>query len=227
MVGGVNPHRLRARLVLIIITPDPLVGPSSTSAGSHRSAIYGTITKDLLLLTLEGIVQSSDAFPPLKSAASGLLFFATCADVASSNKKQIRDIYRRVDALAASLKRGVRDGDPLSPAHQDIIAALAQDIAILNEDLQDIIAERKSRFKRFFSAKRHREELRDVLSQLEAARMSYTTAIATLNATTNTRVLAHVQALTLTMGVRPVYMPGTGWAGDNVLPFMQARIEEV
>ena len=70
-----------ARLVLILVTPDPPTGSSSTSSGSTYHAIAGTIAKDALLLLLEGIVQSSDAFPPLKSAASGLQFFATCADV--------------------------------------------------------------------------------------------------------------------------------------------------
>ena len=70
-----------ARLVLILVTPDLPAGISSTSTSSSHYAIYGTIAKDALLLVLEGIVQSSDAFPPLKSAASGLLFFVTCADV--------------------------------------------------------------------------------------------------------------------------------------------------
>ena len=45
---------------------------------------------------------------------------------ASGNKKQIRDIYRRIDALAASLKCGARDGDMLSPEHQKAIIALAR-----------------------------------------------------------------------------------------------------
>ena len=70
-----------ARLVFILVTPDPPTGTSRTSTGSTYNALCGTITKDALLLLLEGIVQSSDAFPPLKSAASGLLFLATCADV--------------------------------------------------------------------------------------------------------------------------------------------------
>ena len=72
-----------ARLVLILVTPDPPTGASSTSNSSICHAIYGTIAKDALLLVLEGIVESSDAFPPLKSAASGLLFFATSADVST------------------------------------------------------------------------------------------------------------------------------------------------
>ena len=74
-----------ARLILIVVTPDPRTGASSTSTGSTRHEIYGTIAKDALLLVLEGIMQSSDAFPPLKSVASGLLFFATSADVSRRN----------------------------------------------------------------------------------------------------------------------------------------------
>ena len=70
-----------ARLVLILVTPDPPDGLSSTSNSSSYHAISVTIAKDALLLVLESIVQSSDAFPPLKSAASGLLFLASSADV--------------------------------------------------------------------------------------------------------------------------------------------------
>lgn len=72
-----------ARLVVIISTPDPTAGPHGTSASASWHIISGTIAKDTLLLALEGIVQSADAFPPLKSAASGLLFIATCADVST------------------------------------------------------------------------------------------------------------------------------------------------
>ncbi|KZV68407.1 hypothetical protein PENSPDRAFT_653223 [Peniophora sp. CONT] len=222
-----NPEMELPRLIWLIHTPDVLNGAHSTSTGSDRHTVLGTITKDILLTALEAIVQSSDAFPPLKSAASGLLFFATAAEMASSNRKQIRDIYRRIDGLAASLKRGIKDGDLLSPAHQDAIAALAQDIAILNEDLRDIVSERKSALTRFFGAKRHRAELQDVIWQLDNARSNYTTAIATLNASTNTQVLAHVRALTLVMGVQPVPMLGTRRADVVSFPFNAPRIEEV
>ena len=43
----------------------------------------------------------------------------------SSNKKQIRDLHKRVEGLAASLKRGTRVGAPLTPEHQGVISALA------------------------------------------------------------------------------------------------------
>ena len=110
---------------------------------------------------------------------------------ASDNKKQIRDIYRRIDALATSLRCGTQDGDMLSSEHQKAIMALARyghlqhrschtlvltfisDVKILEEDLGDILQERKSRFKRFIRAKRHREELQDIITQLEAAKTDY------------------------------------------------------
>ena len=39
-----------------------------------RDSITPAIVKDSLVLSLEGLMQSSDAFPPLKSALGGLLF---------------------------------------------------------------------------------------------------------------------------------------------------------
>ncbi|VDB88456.1 unnamed protein product [Peniophora sp. CBMAI 1063] len=215
-----------ARLVIILVTPDPPTGVSSTSPSADWAAIYGTVAKDALLFTLEGIVQSSDAFPPLKSAASGLLFFATSADMASSNKKHIRDIHKRVNGLTASLKRGAAEGSMLAPAHQDAISALAADISALKEDLESIVNERKNRFRRYFSAKRHREELQDIVWQLDNARSNYTTAVATLNATTNAQVLAHVRALTVVMGVNPMHLPGTRPVDAVSFPFGTSRFQE-
>ena len=46
--------------------------------------------------------------------------------MASSNKKQIRDIYRRINGLAKALKRGARGGNLISLEHQEAIETLAQ-----------------------------------------------------------------------------------------------------
>ena len=80
----------------------------------------------------------------------------------------------------------------LSPEHQKAIITLARcvrqrcssshatvltpssDVKIIEEDLGDILQERKNRFKRFFSAKRHRNELQDIVNQLEMAKSNYT-----------------------------------------------------
>ncbi|KZV68418.1 hypothetical protein PENSPDRAFT_653231 [Peniophora sp. CONT] len=218
-----SPEAELSRLTLIIVTPNPTIGAGSTSASSSR----GTITKDALLFVLEAIVQSSNAFRPLKSAASELLYFATSAEMASSNKKQVRDIYKRIDGLAAALQRGTLKGGPLTPEHQEAIRTLAEDIAVLNDELNEIIAERKSRFKRFFAAKRHRNELQDVVTQLDNTRMNYMMAMATLNATTIADVHGHVRAITLVLNARPVLAPGARRADAVEMPFSASRIEEV
>ena len=112
--------------------------------------------------------------------------------MASSNKKQIRDIYRAIEDLATSLRCGVQDkSDMLSPGHQEAIAVLSRyvqeycgpshagaltpssNMKMIEQDLESILQERKSRFKRFFSAKRHRSELQDIVKQLERADTNY------------------------------------------------------
>ena len=110
---------------------------------------------------------------------------------ASGNKKQIRDMYRAIDDLATSLRCGTHDEDMLSPKHQEALAALSRcvreycntcDVSVLirsrkmkiaEDDLRHILQERKSRFKRFFSAKRHRSELQDIVHQLGRADTNY------------------------------------------------------
>ncbi|KZV68387.1 hypothetical protein PENSPDRAFT_687262 [Peniophora sp. CONT] len=162
-----------ARLTWIIVAPNPTSGTRVTST-YDGPPVSGTLAKDMLLFTLEAVVHSGDAFPPLKSAANGLLFFATCAEMATSNKKQIRSIYKRIDILASCLERGCRtDGSPLSPVHQDAVSTLAKDIAAINEDLGKIALKRKSHFARYLCAKRHRHELRDILVQFEMAQTNY------------------------------------------------------
>ena len=121
--------------------------------------------------------------------------------------KDARDVYRRIDALATSLKCGVQDGDIISLEHQKAITALARcvhlqrsffytliltppsDVKIIEGNLGDILQERQSRFKRFFSAKRHRSELQDVVNQLEMARSNYTVRLSTRKATLRSLVM--------------------------------------
>ena len=47
----------------------------------QTSVSAGSITKDVLLLGLDALAQSADAFPPLKSAVGGLLFLTTQIEV--------------------------------------------------------------------------------------------------------------------------------------------------
>ena len=122
-----------------------------------------------------------------------------------------------------------------------------RDIAELNKEIEEIVAARKSRLRRYVSAKQHRAKLDGVAKKLEEARENYTVrfnahahtqmailthrlrqaAVVTLNATTTADVRAHVQAYTLLVGTTPVYAPGTRRADAVTFPFDAPRIEEV
>ena len=122
---------------------------------------------------------------------------------------------------------------------------MCRDIAELNKEIEGIVAERKSRLKRYVSAKQHRAKLEGVAKKLDEARGNYTVrcpgcasgamlmrrsrqaAVVTLNATSIADVRAHVQAYTLVAGTTPVYAPGTRRADALMLPFDAPRIEEV
>ena len=58
-----------------------VVSPGVVSHDSQESESAKRIGKDVLLLGLDALAQSADAFPPLKSAVCGLLFLTTQADV--------------------------------------------------------------------------------------------------------------------------------------------------
>ena len=97
-----------ARITGIIAMPDPIPGAASTLADSGKHGGFNTIARDTLLFALEAIVQSSDAFPPLKSAASGLFFFATYVDV--SGHAFYNACWRyAIDILKAGLRQQEAD----------------------------------------------------------------------------------------------------------------------
>ncbi|KZV70148.1 hypothetical protein PENSPDRAFT_651794 [Peniophora sp. CONT] len=82
-----NPSNLSAPLALAMA--HPITVPSSSTAStssfhtrsrSRISSVSKAIAKDTLLLGLDALAQSADAFPPLKSAVGGLLFIVTMVE---------------------------------------------------------------------------------------------------------------------------------------------------
>ena len=61
-----------------------IVSPGVVGHDSQESGSAKKIGKDVLLLGLDALAQSADAFPPLKSAVCGLLFFVNQADASAS-----------------------------------------------------------------------------------------------------------------------------------------------
>ena len=115
----------------------------------------------------------------------------------------------------------------------------------VESDLVSIMQERKSRFKRFFSAKRHRSELQDIVKQLERADANYMVRyvaacytrstdtfcsqrmVATMNAISLTEMRGQLKAIGHAMGISPTYNVGTRRATSVTFPTGAVRIEEV
>ncbi|VDB96256.1 unnamed protein product [Peniophora sp. CBMAI 1063] len=143
--------------------------------------------KEALLFGLEGLSQSADAFPPLKSAVGGLLFIVNQIELVSNNKNQIREIYAQIDGYAASLELAVPDVTALSPAGKNAICAFAAIIQAVRRDLDSLVQEKCSW--RFLRAKRHSARLQAILRQLDQADASFTRTMLASTDVQNTRIL--------------------------------------
>ena len=62
----------------------------------------------------------------------------------------------------------------MSPPLYESKTDTCRDIAELNKEIEDIVAERKSRLKRYVSAKQHRAKLEGVAKKLDEVRGNYT-----------------------------------------------------
>ncbi|KAI0321245.1 hypothetical protein OF83DRAFT_1168583 [Amylostereum chailletii] len=62
------------------------------------------ITSRTIRIGLEALNESSDVFPPLKSAIGGILFILTLTETMQGNKTAIEDIYQRIDEIQKNLE---------------------------------------------------------------------------------------------------------------------------
>ncbi|KAI0027722.1 hypothetical protein K488DRAFT_90519 [Vararia minispora EC-137] len=85
------------------------------------SASRRTIAKDTVLLGLEALKESADAFPPLKAAVGGLVFFVQLYSQMSSNRAEISQVYERIEDIEDSLTRAVPDITSLSPTQASAV----------------------------------------------------------------------------------------------------------
>ncbi|VDC01470.1 unnamed protein product [Peniophora sp. CBMAI 1063] len=157
----------------VVMAPDRVeVRATKSTSALERSSRCGGIAKDVLLLSLEALAQSADAFPPLKSAVGGLLFLTTQIELVSGNKQQILDIYAQIDAFAASLVHAIPDATRLSPAHEAAIRTLAENIQAVSSDVELIARQRP--IARFLRAKHHSARLEQLMKRLDQADKSFT-----------------------------------------------------
>ncbi|KZV70158.1 hypothetical protein PENSPDRAFT_685794 [Peniophora sp. CONT] len=178
-------------LLMTDIAPSP--NTTVVTGGKARRRKARAITKDALFFSLEALAQSADAFPPLKSAVCGLLFFASQVELVSGNKAQISDIYAQIDAFAESLVRAIPDATALSPALEAAIEALANDVKAVCSDIKAI--ERPRWYIQFLRAKQNSAELQGLARRLHLANESFTRTVLTSAETKTTQILGSVQLL--------------------------------
>ncbi|VDB96247.1 unnamed protein product [Peniophora sp. CBMAI 1063] len=142
-----------------------VIAETTDVAPSNRKS--REVAKEALLLLLQGLVASADAFPPLKSAVGGLSFVVD--QLVSSNKTQVLDVYARIRIIAESIARAMPVDDTPSPAHEAALRALTSEIEAVCITLRDITHERKHFVKRYICAKLHRAQLQDIVRRLDNA----------------------------------------------------------
>ncbi|KAI0026943.1 hypothetical protein K488DRAFT_91622 [Vararia minispora EC-137] len=89
-----------------------------TPSASHRM-----VAKDAVLFGLEALKESADAFPPLKAAVGGLVFFVRLSSQMSSNRAEMCGVYERIEEIEDSPIRALPDITSLLPAQVSAIEA--------------------------------------------------------------------------------------------------------
>ncbi|KZV70163.1 hypothetical protein PENSPDRAFT_456720 [Peniophora sp. CONT] len=170
--------------------------PTSTKPSGRvrlRHLFHLAVVKDSLLLSLTALAESSDSFPPLKSAVGGLLFLVTQVELVAGNKAQVEELYAQIDSFAASLERAIPDVTVLSPTAKSAIRALAEDVQAVCVDMEAIASQRP--ILRFLRAKRHSGDLQDLIRRLDQANTSFTCTMLTSTETKCTQILSCVEPI--------------------------------
>ncbi|VDB96250.1 unnamed protein product [Peniophora sp. CBMAI 1063] len=189
----VNPPMVTSLLstAVQVSASTPNSGRKVTRFGLRR--VTRAATKDTFLLGLEALAESADAFPPLKSAVCGLLFFVRQADIVSGNKEQIADMRAQIDAMVVSIVRAIPDVTDMSPVAQEAVRALAMDVQAVYTEIEALVRQRG--FLRFIRARQHSSRLERLTKRLAAVDATFTRTMLTSTEMKSTQILACVQPL--------------------------------
>ncbi|KAI0319549.1 hypothetical protein OF83DRAFT_1082190 [Amylostereum chailletii] len=154
----------------------------SNKAGRLRHLIFPSdgaratarLTSDTLLCGLEALKESSDAFPPLKSAVCGIMFIVNHAKKSKANKAAVEGIYRRIDEIQDSLVRAVPDVGDLSPAQQRAIEAFDGAVQLVCKEMESMF--KQGRLSRFVRAGKHNDKLGEFARRLGDADATFTSS---------------------------------------------------
>ncbi|VDB96224.1 unnamed protein product [Peniophora sp. CBMAI 1063] len=191
---------------------------------SKRPSRARRTAKDVLLLSLDALSESSDVFPPLKSVVGGLRFFVVRAELISDNKDQVRAIYAQIGSFAESLVRAIPDVTALSPAHKAAIEALAQHLSAICTDLE-MVVKKRSLALRFLRAKRDSAQIQDLSKRLDQAHSAFTRTMLSSMHITTTQILDCVQPMRVE--VHRLYRLGLLFFCNRIDLYTETRLQHI
>ncbi|VDC01468.1 unnamed protein product [Peniophora sp. CBMAI 1063] len=150
------------------------------------------VAQDATRLGLEGIAQSADAFPPLKSAIGGLLFLWAQAELVSSNKERADGLRVLLGRFLEVLRR-TGQSTSISPGHKAALEVLAKDVDSVSSKMEKLVGKR--RLSRILYAKRASADLAQLVKQLKEAHNSFTMAMLSNLGNTTSDTLDAIQLL--------------------------------
>ncbi|KAF8972031.1 hypothetical protein BDZ97DRAFT_1913280 [Flammula alnicola] len=71
----------------------------------QRAKAVGSVAYEGLKLALQGLSDCSGMFPPLKTAAGGLLTIIKIADAVSVNRRELEDLKAKLEAIISIIKK--------------------------------------------------------------------------------------------------------------------------
>ncbi|KAJ7055294.1 hypothetical protein C8F01DRAFT_1160053 [Mycena amicta] len=122
---------------------------------------------DILWTSLTALRESSDAFPPLKSAVGGVVVLCNIAERAKHSKSDARDIALRTKKILDVVAEAVPDPTAISPAMLKSIERFTLLLAEIHHRLEPIV--RASSVSRIVSLNRNERTLAGIKAQLDDA----------------------------------------------------------
>ncbi|VDB83258.1 unnamed protein product [Peniophora sp. CBMAI 1063] len=131
------------------------------------------ITRELVILSLESLKESSAVFPPLESTLGGVLKLMYTFETMLQNKSDRQTLYHRIDVIQDSLVDAWESRDAHSHGHSEVflkaLARLNRAVQCILQDLETLAMEGDSRWRRFILARKQKSQIAELLMRLSDA----------------------------------------------------------
>ncbi|KAJ7483302.1 hypothetical protein FB451DRAFT_1393414 [Mycena latifolia] len=163
--------------------------PPST-ANSTQTPRKNSVFSDVLWTSMCALRDSADAFPPLKSAVSGVLALWDIAERAQHAKSEARDIALRTKAILDLIADAVPDGSDIPPPMLLSIERFTVTLDEIRCSMEDIALSDVS--SRAGHLNRNDAKIRDIKAQLDEAYRDFLTASVLRSEVVQTQIQSYI-----------------------------------